>query len=163
MSVKVAQQSIFLDPAPSLASTATVAGPMEGAGPLGSDFDFLYKDQRAGEKSFEAAERKMLLEACSRALEKGSFELDTIEYFLSGDLLNQITVSGYSAAVLGRPFFGLYGACSTWPSAFVEHAGGRRFAANVLAAASEPSQQRRTPVPYPTEYGFQRPPQYNGP
>ncbi|HHW74147.1 MAG TPA: stage V sporulation protein AD [Firmicutes bacterium] len=161
MSVKVAQQSIFLDPAPSLASTATVAGPMEGAGPLGSDFDFLYKDQRAGEKSFEAAERKMLLEACSRALEKGSFGLDTIEYFLSGDLLNQITVSGYSAAVLGRPFFGLYGACSTLALALslgsMLVAGG--FAANVLAATSSHHSSAERQFRYPTEYGFQRPPQ----
>ena len=55
----------------------------------------------------------MLQEACSLALEKRNIKLNDIDYFLAGDLLNQITVSGYSAAELGLPFFGLYGACST--------------------------------------------------
>ena len=113
MSKKAGQQSLLLDPAPFLSSAATVAGPMEGKGPLGGDFDLVYGDLRASQKSFEAAERKMLQEACSLALEKRSFNLADIDYFLSGDLLNQITVSGYSAAALGRPYFGLYGACST--------------------------------------------------
>lgn len=159
--MKAGRQSVLLDPAPYLTATAAVAGPMEGQGPLGSGFDLVYRDLRAGEKSFEAAERKMLQEACSRALEKGNFNLDEIDYFLSGDLLNQTTVSGYSAAVLGRPYFGLYGACSTmalalsWGAMLV--AG--RFAGKVLAATSSHHCSAERQFRYPVEYGFQRPEQ----
>ena len=161
MSKKAGRQSVLLDPAPYLTSTAAVAGPMEGRGPLGAGFDLVYRDLRAGEKSFEAAERKMLQEACSRALEKGSFKLAEVDYFVSGDLLNQTTVSGYSAAVLGRPYFGLYGACSTmalalsWGAMLV--AAG--FAGKVLAATSSHHCSAERQFRYPVEYGFQRPEQ----
>lgn len=161
MSEKAGRQSILLAPAPFLTSAAAVVGPMEGQGPLGRDFDLVYRDLRASQKSFEAAERKMLQEACSLALEKRNINLNDIDYFLAGDLLNQITVSGYSAAALGRPYFGLYGACSTlalalsWGSILV--AGG--FAGNVLAATSSHHCSAERQFRYPTEYGFQRPKQ----
>ncbi|NLA12560.1 MAG: stage V sporulation protein AD [Firmicutes bacterium] len=161
MSARAGKQSILLDPVPFVASAAAVAGPLEGQGPLKGDFDLVYGDLRAGQKSFEAAERKMLQEACSLALEKGSFSLEQIDYFISGDLLNQITVSGYSAAALGRPYFGLYGACSTlalalsWGGILV--AGG--FAGSALAATASHHCSAERQFRYPTEYGFQRPEQ----
>ncbi len=159
MSQKIGRQSILLNPPPSLTSTAAVVGPMEGKGPLGDDFDLVYQDARIGQKSFEAAERKLLQEACSRALEKGNFQLTDIDYFLAGDLLNQITVSGYSAAALAVPYFGLYGACSTLTLSLslgaLLVAGG--FAANVLAATSSHHSSAERQYRYPTEYGFQRP------
>lgn len=159
MSQKVGSQSVLLDPPPYLTAAATVVGPMEGRGPLGGDFDMICEDLQFGRKSFEAAEQRLLQEACSRALEKGNLALGDMEYFLAGDLLNQITVSGYSAAALGLPFFGLYGACSTltlalsWGAMLV--AGG--FAANVLAATSSHHCSAERQYRYPTEYGFQRP------
>jgi len=159
MSQKAGRQSVLFDPPPYLTSAATVVGPMEGRGPLGDDFDLVYRDLYINQKSFEAAERKMLQEACSLALEKRNIKLNDIDYFLAGDLLNQITVSGYSAAELGLPFFGLYGACSSltlalsWGAMLV--AGG--FAQNVLAATSSHNCCAERQFRYPTEYGFQRP------
>ncbi|HPU00303.1 MAG: stage V sporulation protein AD [Firmicutes bacterium] len=159
MSQKAGRQSVLLDPSPYLTSAAAVVGPMEGKGPLGEDFDLVYPDLRIKEKSFEAAERKMLQEACLLALKKQDLRLGDIDYFLAGDLLNQITVSGYSAAALGIPFFGLYGACSTltlalsWGAMLV--AGG--FAQKVLAATSSHNCSAERQYRYPTEYGFQRP------
>lgn len=159
MSQKAGRQSVLFDPPPYLTSAATVVGPMEGRGPLGDDFDLVYRDLYINQKSFEAAERKMLQEACLLALEKRNIKLNDIDYFLAGDLLNQITVSGYSAAELGLPFFGLYGACSTltlalsWGAMLV--AGG--FAQNVLAATSSHNCCAERQFRYPTEYGFQRP------
>ena len=35
------------------------------------------------------------------------------DVFLSGDLLNQVTASSYSALKFDIPFFGIYGACSS--------------------------------------------------
>ncbi|HOJ83588.1 MAG: stage V sporulation protein AD [Dethiobacteria bacterium] len=159
MSQKAGRQSVLFDPPPYLTSAATVVGPMEGRGPLGDDFDLVYRDLYINQKSFEAAERKMLQEACLLALEKRNIKLNDIDYFLAGDLLNQITVSGYSAAELGLPFFGLYGACSSltlalsWGAMLV--AGG--FAQNVLAATSSHNCCAERQFRYPTEYGFQRP------
>lgn len=159
MSKRAGRQSVIFDRAPFLTSAATVAGPMEGEGPLGREYDLLYQDLRADEKSYEAAERKMLQEACSRVLEKGQIALGEIDYFVSGDLLNQITISGYSAAVLGRPHFGIYGACSsltlalTWGAMLVD--GG--FAGKVLAATSSHHCSAERQFRYPVEYGFQRP------
>ncbi len=159
MSQKIGRQSVLLDPPPYLASTAAVVGPMEGKGPLGADFDLSYKNLRVNQKSFELAEQKMLQEACSRALEKKKINLGDIDYFLAGDLLNQITASGFSAAALGLPFFGMCGACSnltlglSWGAMLV--AGG--YAANVLAATSSHHCTAERQYRYPTEYGFQRP------
>lgn len=160
MSQRLGRHSILLDPPPFLASTAAVAGPKEGKGPLARDFDRIYGDLSLGQKSFEAAERKMLLEACSLALEKRKLAVDQIDFFLAGDLLNQITVSSYSAAALSLPFVGLYGACATLSlslflgSLFI--AGG--FARFVLAATSSHNSSSERQFRYPTEYGFQRPP-----
>lgn len=159
MSQKAGRQSVLFDPPPYLTSAATVVGPMEGRGPLGDDFDLVYRDLYINQKSFEAAERKMLQEACLLALEKRNIKLNDIDYFLAGDLLNQITVSGYSAAELGLPFFGLYGACSSltlalsWGAMLV--AGG--FAQNVLAATSSHNCCAERQFRYPTDNGFQRP------
>ena len=79
MSQKVGRQSVLLDPPPYLTAAAAVVGPMEGKGPLGDDFDQVYRDLRINEKSFEAAERKLLQEACSLALEKRNFNLNDID------------------------------------------------------------------------------------
>lgn len=161
MSPKAGKHSILFDTPPYLASTATVAGPKEGKGPLGSDFDLIYEDLFMGQKSFEAAERKMLADACALALEKGNYRLEQMDYFLAGDLLNQITASSYSAAKLALPFLGLYGACSTLTlslslGAILVAAG---FATNVLAATSSHNCSSERQFRYPTEYGFQRPSQ----
>lgn len=161
MSQKAGKHSILLDIPPYLASAAAVAGPKEGQGPLGTDFDLIYKDMLVEQPSFEAAERKMLGDACALALEKGGYLLEQMDYFLAGDLLNQITVSGYCAAKLALPFFGLYGACSnltlTLALGAILVSGG--FAAHVLIATSSHNCSSERQFRYPTEYGFQRPPQ----
>lgn len=159
MSQKAGKHSILLDKPPYLASAAAVAGPKEGQGPLGTDFDLIYKDLLIGQHSFEAAERKMLGDACALVLEKGGYLLEQMDYFLAGDLLNQITVSGYCAAKLALPFFGLYGACSTFAltlalGSMLVSAG---FANHVLTATSSHNCSSERQFRYPTEYGFQRP------
>ena len=55
---------------PVILATATVGGPFEAAGPLARDFDILHDDLWLGQESFEKAEKKLLEEACLKAIEK---------------------------------------------------------------------------------------------
>ncbi|HBI03027.1 MAG TPA: stage V sporulation protein AD, partial [Paenibacillaceae bacterium] len=63
--------------------------------------------------SFEKAERLLLEEACDKAIEKSGVEKGSLNFYLAGDLINQITPSSFSARTLSTPYMGLFGACST--------------------------------------------------
>lgn len=160
MSQRVGVQSVLVNPPPYLSATATVVGPKEGQGPLAFDIDRIYDRVFAGEKSFEAAELKMLEECCVLALRKGNLSRDDIDYFLAGDLLNQIISSGFCALKLAIPFMGVYGACSTLTLTLSLGAllvsGG--VAQNILVATSSHNCSAERQYRYPTEYGFKRPP-----
>ena len=76
----------------------------------------------------------------------------------SGDLLNQITTSSYTARQLEIPHFGLYGACSTMTESLSLGAmivdGG--FANNVVCATSSHFASAERQFRFPLEYGNQR-------
>ena len=55
----------------------------------------------------------MMYTAIKGAINNANIKEEDIDYLFAGDLLNQITSSGYAARDLNIPFFGLYGACST--------------------------------------------------
>ncbi len=160
MNQKIGLQSVQLDPPPFLTSTATVVGPLEGRGPLASGFDRIYERIFLGEKSYEAAELKMVEECCVLALGKEGLQREEIDYFIAGDLLNQITSSGFCALKLSIPFIGVYGACSTLALSLSLGAmlvsGGT--AKKILAATSSHNCSAERQYRYPTEYGFKRPP-----
>ena len=75
---------------PVIASTGTVAGPFEAQGPLVRDFDLLHGDLWLGQDSYEKAERKMLEEACEQVTPR-RIQKEDVQFFLCGDLINQIT------------------------------------------------------------------------
>ncbi|MDD5017764.1 MAG: stage V sporulation protein AD [Eubacteriales bacterium] len=113
MGTRVGQKTVRFDKMPIILSTAAVAGNAEKTGPYGSTFDIVFDDDLWGEKTYELAERKMLIKAIETAMAKAGLKPDDISYLLGGDLLNQIISAGFAARQLGIPFFGLYGACST--------------------------------------------------
>jgi len=120
----------------------------------------LHDDIWLGQTSFEKAEKKLLEEACEKAIHKAGLKKDDIHFFFSGDLMNQIISSSFTARTLGIPYFGLFGACSSSMeslslAAFVVNAGGARFA---LAATSSHNGAVNKQYRYPTEYGAQLPP-----
>lgn len=160
MTKKVGRQTVKFSNPPVVVSAATAVGPMEGEGPLREYFDYIYTDNICGQASFEKAERHMAQNACYLALSKIQKVPKDMDYFLAGDLLNQITASGFHAAQLDVPFFGLYGACSTLGESLSLGAmlvdGG--FAEEVLAATSSHNCTSERQYRYPTEYGGQRPP-----
>lgn len=157
---KIGKQSYRPENPPVIISTATVAGPLEGQGPLRPFFDHIYSDLMAGERSFEAAEREMALNACWTALNKGGKTPQEVNFLLAGDLMNQITTSSFAAIELTIPFLGIYGACSSSGLGLVLAAmlvdGG--WADLVLAATSSHNSSAERQFRYPTEYGVPRKP-----
>lgn len=145
-----------------LIGAAAVAGPMEAEGPLGQEYDQTYPDLMLGQPSFEKAERQMMIDACNLALQKAQVteKPPKIDYFLAGDLLNQIITSTFAGLQLAVPFLGLYGACSTFAQGLSLGAmlidGG--YADKVLCAVSSHNATAERQYRYPTEYGSQRKP-----
>ena len=139
---------------------ATVVGKLEGEGPLGSLFDMCESDSYFGKGSWEEAEAEMCGRAVGILLGKTGTDDSNVELMLGGDLLNQCTATGFTAADFPIPYLGLYGACSTAAEgmliggAFVS--GG--FADNAITLASSHFCSSERQFRYPLEYGSLRTP-----
>ncbi|MFZ5647293.1 MAG: stage V sporulation protein AD [Bacillota bacterium] len=145
---------------PVIISSAAVGGPHEARGPLAEDFDLLHGDLWLGQDSYEKAEKKMLEEACEIVIKKAGLKKQDVQFFLCGDLLNQIVSSGFCARTLGAPYLGLYGACSTsmeslaLGSLIVDNRCGDNVICGTVSHNAAAEKQYR----YPNEYGAQKPP-----
>ena len=113
MARRMGAGTIRLERAAAIAAVAAVGSRLEQEGPLGAEFDRTVEDSSFGEKSWEKAETKMQQLAMELALQKGQTAPEQVDVVLGGDLLNQCIASAYAVRELGRPFLGLYGACST--------------------------------------------------
>lgn len=157
---KTGQATLAFRNPPVLASAASVVGPKEGEGPLGSTFDIIKPDPLLGEKSWEKAESKILQEAAELALKKTGLEIGEIDFFVAGDLLNQIIASNFAARAFPVSYLGIYGACSTFAlglaigSICLDGGFGRRA---LIAAGSHHDTAERQ-FRFPTELGVQRTP-----
>lgn len=112
--MKLGKRSIKFENKPILLECASIVGPKEKSGPLSNFFDRCIDDVYFEEKTFEKAESKFMKEAINLAINKTGISKDKIDYVFAGDLLNQCISSGYAIRDLEIPFFGLYGACSTF-------------------------------------------------
>lgn len=144
----------------SVISTASVVGPKEGEGPLNKYFDIVLEDILAGEDSWEKAESQIVNKSLDLAVRKSGVGISNIDYILAGDLLNQSMSSTFGIRSLGRPYLGIFGACSTMGlglsigSMILD--GG--FATNVLVGASSHFCAAEKQFRFPLELGTQRPP-----
>jgi stage V sporulation protein AD len=145
---------------PTILGTAAVVGPFEGKGPLAADFDIIHGDIWMEQDSFEKAERLLLEEACEKAIEKSGVEKGSINFYLAGDLINQITPSSFSARTIGTPYLGLFGACSTSMEglALASQLVDSQAAEYALAGTCSHNATAEKQFRYPTEYGSQKPP-----
>jgi stage V sporulation protein AD len=145
---------------PVIKASAAVGGPMEAQGALAADFDLLHGDIWLGQDSFEKAEKKLLEQACETTINKAGLKKADVEFFLAGDLMNQIISSTFTARTLGLPFLGLYGACSSSMEglALATLLVDSSYAHNVLTATSSHNAAAEKQYRYPTEYGSQKPP-----
>lgn len=160
MGTQVGSQTIRFDSMPKIVSYASIVGPKEGEGPLGSCFDQVLEDVLWGEDSWEKAESKLQKETMLKAVKKAGINISDIRYIFSGDLLSQIIGSSFAVRALGVPFFGLYGACSTMGESLILSSmtidGG--FADYCIAATSSHFCGAEKQFRFPLEYGSQRPP-----
>ncbi len=144
---------------PAILSTASIAGPQEGDGPFGDMFDVVKADTLLGEKTWEKAEVRMLQEALELCVYKAGWGLSDVQMLFCGDLLNQLSASHYAVRDFPVPFFGLYGACSTFVEGLILGAlavdGG--YASHLVVGSSSHHDTAERQYRYPTEFGHQRP------
>ncbi|MCX8074412.1 MAG: stage V sporulation protein AD [Clostridia bacterium] len=158
--MKIGKQTIKLENTPKIIETCSVVGPRETEGPLNIYFDIHIDDIFYGEKTFEKAESKMLKTCVDNLLSKASTDKEHIDYIFAGDLLNQCIASGYCIRDLNIPFFGLYGACSTFcesmilASLFVNS----NYASKAVAATSSHFCSAERQFRMPLEHGNQKTP-----
>lgn len=145
---------------PVIVATGVVGGPFEGRGKISSYFDKIHDDIWLDENSFEKAQRILFEEACQITLNKHGIEPEQVNFFLGGDLINQITPSTFTAKTLEIPYFGLFSACATSMeglalSAFLINNNGANY---VLTGTASHNAATERQFRYPTEYGGQKPP-----
>ncbi len=138
----------------------SMVGPLESKGPLSDYYDYTLKDDTLKEKTFEKAERKLLQSIVLGAIDKSGLKTTDIDFFIGGDLLNQIVSSSYTARELNLPFIGLYSACATMAEAlalsaiFIDNKLAKNIVAGTCTHFSSAERQYR----FPLELGNQRPP-----
>lgn len=156
---KIGSQSIQLEKKVYILSTASIVGPKESNGPLCEYFDLCLDDEFWGEKTWEKAESKIIKETVNMAIAKSGISSSEIDLCFAGDLLNQCISSCFGLRSLNIPFFGVFGACST----FIEAISlGSVFIAsnvskNIICATSSHFCSAEKQFRYPLELGNQRP------
>lgn len=158
--IKLGKQTLKLETPPTIVETASIVGPKEGQGPMAKYFDQCLEDEFWGEKSWEKAESKIIKETVNMAVAKCGIPSNNIDLCFAGDLLNQCISSSFGLRELNIPFFGVFGACST----FVESMClgsiciDAKAANNVLCATSSHFCSAEKQFRFPLELGNQRPP-----
>ena len=111
---KIGKHTIKLENPVTISSTYSIVGQKEGDGPLGKYFDIILEDEYWGEKTWEKTEAKIVKECVAGCLGKEQVSNDDIDYLFSGDLLNQCISSSFGIRERQIPYYGLFGACSTF-------------------------------------------------
>ena len=157
---KLGNQTLMFDNPITILETASIVGPKESQGPLAQYFDKCLQDEFWGEKTWEKAESKIIKETVNLSITKSKIPANNIDYCFAGDLLNQCISSSFGLRDLPIPFFGIFGACSTFVEAlslgsvFID-AGA---ASNIICAASSHFCSAEKQFRFPLELGNQRPP-----
>ena len=155
---RLGTQTIQFDNPPTIVSTASIVGPKEAQGPLAKYFDQCLDDEFWGEKTWEKAESKIIKETVNMAVTKSGIAATDIDYCFAGDLLNQCISSSFGLREVGVPFFGVFGACSTFVESMSLGAIAiEGFAENVVCATSSHFCSAEKQFRFPLELGNQRP------
>lgn len=157
---RIGSQTIKFNNPVTILETASIVGPKEADGPIAKYFDQCLEDEFWGEKTWEKAESKIIRETVNMAITKSGIPAQNIDFCFAGDLLNQCISSSFGLRELNIPFFGIFGACSTFVeglclgSVFIDGNGAN----NVICAASSHFCSAEKQFRFPLELGNQRPP-----
>ena len=156
---KIGKQTIKFDNPPTILECSSIVGPKEAQGPLAKYFDQTLEDEFWGEKTWEKAESKIIKEATNMVISKASIAVDEIDCIFAGDLLNQCLSSSFGLRESNIPFFGVFGACSTFvESMSLSAIATESFADYALCATSSHFCSAEKQFRFPLELGNQRPP-----
>lgn len=138
-----------------LNETGTVTGPYEANGPFSKLYDKSYDDFYFGTKTWEQAESKLIDDSVDIVLAKiGKTRFD-IDLHISGDLLNQLTASNYSASRLKIPYLGIYNACASSVEGLIIASNMIETGQvdNAIVTVSSHNNGAEKQFRYPVEYG----------
>ncbi|MHA6484815.1 stage V sporulation protein AD [Paenibacillus sp. strain BS8-2] len=154
------KQTWWYENKPVIIGAATVVGPDEGDGPLAADFDLVHPELDMQQKSWEKAERLLLEQASEFAIQKAGLQRSDVQFYIGGDLMNQIITNSFAARTIGAPYIGVFGACSTSMEtlALASQLVNSGSATHVLAGTCSHNCTAEKQFRYPTEYGSQKPP-----
>ncbi|MFX3635702.1 MAG: stage V sporulation protein AD [Candidatus Pristimantibacillus sp.] len=154
------KQTWWFENRPVIIGAATVVGPDEGEGPLAEDFDLIHPELDMQQKSWEKAERLMLEQASEFAVQNARINKEQLNFYVGGDLMNQIISNSFAARTLGRPYLGVFGACSTSMEslAIASLIVNSKQANYAMAGTCSHNCTAEKQFRYPTEYGSQKPP-----
>lgn len=144
---------------PSLLAAATVVGPLEKRSVFHSYFDKVLDDERLHQTTNEQGNAMLISEACQMILKKTNLNNLDIDYFLGGDLINQMTPTNFAAKELAISFIGMFSACATSISSIIIAALLTELGASEFAIAGASSQHNSVErqFRYPVNYGGQKP------
>lgn len=144
---------------PALLASAAVVGPLEKRSVFYTYFDKVLTDERGDKKTNEKGGARLISEACQLILKKSNLKNLDIDYFLGGDLINQMTPTNFAARELAISFVGMFSACATSVSSIIiagllTELGASDFA---IAGASSQHNSVERQFRYPVDYGGQKP------
>ncbi len=158
--MKESIQTIQFENPPIIKGVYSVVGSCEGKGPFRDYFDKIIEKSDWGCRSYEKAECKMHKTAVKEAIKAAGLNEEDIQAIISGDLLNQIVSSSYTAREFDSVFLGLYTACSTIAESMIIGSlllSGKYFL-NVVCATSSHFCTAERQYRYPLELGTPRTP-----
>lgn len=158
--MKIGNQTIKFKNSPKIFETSSIVGPKEMQGPLASHFDMHNDDIFLGEKTFEKAESKLMGDCINNLFKKSNTDASKVDYIFAGDLLNQCIASDFCIRDLNIPFFGLYGACSTFVESLILASSfiNSEQANKVISATSSHFCSAERQFRLPLEHGNQKSP-----
>ncbi|MBQ8828337.1 MAG: stage V sporulation protein AD [Clostridia bacterium] len=159
MAHKKGNQTFILDKDVIMRHAECIVGQKESEGPLGAYFD-QKEDDDFGMDTWEKGEAKFVESTYKKLLSRCDVEENLIDCILAGDLLNQCTSSACGLKESGRPFLGMFGACSTMAESLVTGSllidgGGMN---NVVCMTSSNFCSAEKQFRFPLELGSQRAP-----
>ena len=155
------KRTILFKNKPIITGTSSIAGPKEGQGSIAKYIQTKLSDDMYGEDSYEKAECRMLFTAIKNSMINAKKTENDINALISGDLLNQIIASTFSARNFKFGYLGVYNACATFVETLLLGStlidGG--YMQNVICSASSHFSSAERQYRYPLELGCTRPPQ----